>query len=84
MKLYRVVLRGMRSSIGSEPVYGCSYVVADNPTEAENIVKGYLEKNKIGFLVDRELESITLLAEEANYPNCKTQLFIKGRDYEAR
>lgn len=84
MKLYRVTLQGMRFATGSEPVYGSSFVVADNPTEAENIVKGYLEKRKLGFKGDRELDSIVLLAEESDYPDCKYQLFIKGRDYETR
>ena len=71
MKLYKVKCRGMQFS------HGFSYVVANDPTKAYEIVKKYLDKEDLGFLDDRELEIIELLAEEGDYPKCKIQLHIE-------
>ena len=78
MKLYKVFLRGMQSSF---PItYGVSYVVADNPDAAFSMVKKYLDKKDIGFVRDREMGSIELLAEEKDYPNCGNILFIQKEE----
>ena len=76
MKLYRVILQGMGYSVGTSPAYGLSYVVADNPAIAYEITKSFLDKNGIGSVSDRTLESITLLADEERY-NCKNLLFVQ-------
>ena len=74
-KLYLVKLRGMQfNPFGT--AYGISYIVAVNPNDAFMKVKLYLEDKKIGFISDRELESVTLIAEQTDYPNCKTKLYI--------
>ncbi len=66
MNLYRVKLRGMQSS-RTGIAYGDSYVLAHNPTEAYQKVREFLDKSDIGFLKDRELESLELLANTEGY-----------------
>ena len=78
MKLYRVKLRGMQHSTVSTR-YGISYVVAEDPTKAYNLVKKYVDDEDLGFSQDREMESVELLAETGGYPGCLTQLFIKEK-----
>ena len=81
-KLYRFQLKGMKGSfIGT--CYGMPYVVATNPTDAYKIVREYLDREKIGFLSDREMDSIALLAEEGDYPDCRFQLFITEASHES-
>jgi len=58
------------------PVYGCPYVVAENMNEAYKKVRKYLDERNLGFENDREMESIHLLAESEDYPNCGVQLFL--------
>jgi hypothetical protein len=45
--------------------YNKCYVVAKNTDEAYQMVKSYLEGNDVGFAHDRELKSITLIADSA-------------------
>ena len=68
MKLYRITLRNS---------YSAPYVVADNPEEAYQIVKKYLDEKDLCFREEREFHSAELLAESCDYSNCKTQLFVK-------
>lgn len=75
MKLYRVKLRGMTSESLSIS-YGYPYVIAENTDEALDKVKEYLDKRNLGFARERELDSVTLLAEEGDYPDCLIQLFL--------
>lgn len=73
-KLYKVTLRGMTYS-STGVVHGVSYVVANNPDHAHQVVKKDLEKREIGFRADREMASVELLAEDTQYPDCKTRLY---------
>lgn len=73
-KLYLVKLRGMKCS--SSITYGISYVVAVNSNDAYMKVRNYLDDNDIGFASDRELESVSLIAEQTDYPNCSTKLYL--------
>lgn len=73
-KLYLVKLRGLGSSMGVN--YKESYVVAENTEKAYDMVREYLNTNNLGFDHERELLSITLLAESGPYPDCKTLLFV--------
>ena len=83
MNLYRIKLRGMTSTIMDTNVaYGCPYVVADSADEALKIVQDFLEKEDLGYGSERVMDSIELLAEETRYPDCKIQLFIKGRNFK--
>lgn len=73
-KLYKVTLKGMTwSSTGT--IYGVSYVVAKDPTEAYDKVRVFLNKGDIGYSKDRELHTVELLAEETQYPDSKHILF---------
>jgi len=75
MKLYRVYLRGMQSKISSV-AHGRPFVVAENPQEALKKVQQYLNEKDCGFVFEREMDKIELLAEEGDYPDCKIQLFL--------
>lgn len=68
MKLYEITLRGL-----SMPRF---YVVAADPTEAEVILSKDLKQKDWGFDEDREIKTIELLAEQADYPRCKHRLLI--------
>ena len=70
MKLYKITLKGIFSNIRSP------YVVAENSDEAYQKVKDYLDKKDYGFSHERELDKIELLAEDCEYPKCKTILFL--------
>ena len=74
-KLYRIRTRLPGSFTGND--YSYFFVVAPDPTSAENQVKEYLRCKDIGFIGDREIESISLLAEGTEYPNCKTILLLE-------
>lgn len=75
MKLYRVRLKGLCSSyIGTQ--YGKPYVLAENSDKALNKVQKYLDDKDIGFSKDRVMDSIELLAEVGDYPECNIQLFL--------
>ena len=58
------------------PIYGFSYVVAENPKDAYEEVRMFLDKENLGFKVERVLDTIELLAEQDRYPECRTMLFI--------
>lgn len=74
-KLYRVVLRGMtHNMVGISR--GNSFVIAKDTAEAYQKVREYLDSKDLGFRYERELDTITLLAEEGDYPECRTQLFL--------
>jgi len=72
-KLYAVTIRGGHSATGVD--YHESFVVAESPNEAYALVRGFLDKNDLCFTDQRELDSITLLAEASRYPRCKKLLF---------
>ena len=75
MKLYRVLLRGMKSNVTGTN-YGSPYVVAEDPASAYQMVKDYVNVRDLGFHQDRELYRIELLAETGDYPECREQLFL--------
>jgi len=69
MKLYKIKIRTYKA--------GCvNYVVANNPTEAYQILRKYLDEKDYFFEKERELDNIELVAEEGDYPDCEMQLFI--------
>lgn len=77
MKLYRVKLTGIHGTTSTN--YNESFVVADNPAEAYEIVREYLNKEDIGFSRERCLDTVKLVAEQCSYPECRTMLFIKEK-----
>lgn len=64
-KLYLISTRGI----------GEFYVVANDSHQAYEKVKLWYKNNNWGA-DDGELKSVTLLAENAEYPNCKMRLFL--------
>ena len=75
MKLYRVKLRGMQTNI-TGIAYGVAYVVANDPQEAYNKVRTAVDEEDLGFRDERELSSVELLAEDAQYPQCRMRLYL--------
>jgi len=73
MKLYKVTLKGSFSNIHVD--YSENYVVANNPDEAYKKVRGFFDKEDIGFPQARELKTIELVAESEKYPDCGHILF---------
>ena len=69
-KLYFVTLRGGGNR------YKTSYVIAKDPEEAYQKVKEFLDENDLCFTNDRELSTISLLAEATDYPRCEQILFV--------
>ncbi len=74
MKLFRVNTRALPSSTGTD--YSSAYVVAPDPTAAYEIVRKYLDEKGVLFQNERTMAGIELLAEEGDYPECRTMLFI--------
>ena len=74
MKLYRVNLRGMQSSVTGVS-YGVSYVVADDAQKAYDIVREFLDEQDIGYRKDRCLESVELIAGTNTITETGTLLF---------
>ena len=69
-KLYLVKLRTYRRK------YSESYVVAKNTDAAYKKIRKFLDDNDLCFSSERELESIILLAEDTQYPDCEKVLFL--------
>lgn len=82
MRLYKVTCRGMQNSIGGQTGYGVAYVVAQNPDRAYRMVRDYLDARSIGFRYERELQSVELLAEAYDYPDCGTILHVESEQPE--
>jgi len=77
--LYLVTVRGLnRSPLKS------SYVVAEDPEAAYQTVRKHLDKEDYGFIEDRILESVKLLAETCDHgiPEIPA-LFLPEERYEA-
>jgi len=75
MKLYLVTLKGMTYS-STTVAYGTSYVIAEDAQKAVDKVQSYLNEKNIGFRRERELDSVTLLADSTQYPDCGCKLYL--------
>jgi hypothetical protein len=76
LKLYKVELKGMHKPY---QLVGTSFVVATDPTNAYDQVKGFLKERDFGFNRERELNCITLIAENNEDTLCGTLLFLPDR-----
>ncbi len=74
-KLYKITLQGLQST---KPQMNISYVIAEDPTSAYDMVREFLDDEDYGHVEDRGLQTIELVAENSNYPNCGVKLFKKG------
>lgn len=70
-KLYRVTLRGFTTDWRK-----VSYVVAQHAGEAYGKVREKIAAEDAGFVNDRELDKVELLADVAEYPPCNCRLFL--------
>lgn len=71
-KLFKVKLRGFEID---RTEYSTCYVIATHPTEAYEVVKKYLDEQDLGFEEERALQSIELIAEDDEFPECDHRLF---------
>jgi len=74
-KLYKITLKGMTYS-STGVVYGVSYAIAENPDQAYQKVKKFLDEKDLGFSKDRALDKIELIAENYQYTDCGCILYI--------
>ena len=74
MKLYLVKIKGSFSPAGND--YSEVYVLADDSNSAYYTYKNYLDKQNILFKNEREMESVTLIAETGDFPSCRKLLFL--------
>ena len=72
-KLYLVKLTGHCNPMNTD--YAQSYVVASDAEEAYRRVRDYLDQRDLMVSGDRALRSVELIAEEGDYPECRTMLF---------
>lgn len=75
-KLYQVRCRGLTNKSGSYINHGLAYVVAEDPNKAYQKVLDSLSDRGIGLSHERELDSVTLLADQAEYPDCGFTLYL--------
>jgi hypothetical protein len=68
LKLFKVDLRDYS--------FGSFYVIADNAGQAYQKVRAELDARDLGFREGRALKSVELIAEDAEYPECKTRLML--------
>ena len=76
MNLYRVTCQGMTSRFASQPAYGVAYVVAENPDAAYRKLRAELDKRDLGFVRDRALDKVELIAEASETPDCGYSLYL--------
>jgi hypothetical protein len=76
-KLYSITLKGFHSYNGK---FRSAYVVASDPTAAYKIVREWLDKRNYGFRGERELDTITLMADEYEYSDVGAMLFVAEKE----
>jgi hypothetical protein len=74
-KLYRVILRGFGGYVTGIN-YKISYVIAANPDHAYKKVREFLDTKDYGFRNDRALDKVELMAENYEYSETQTMLFL--------
>lgn len=74
-KLYKVTLKGMTINT-TGIVYGVAYSVAKTSEEAYQKVRKFLQEKDLGFSKDRELDKVELIAEEYQYTDTDSILYL--------
>jgi hypothetical protein len=69
----------MTLAIGGNIKHGISYVVAYNTDDAYERVRGFLDREDLGFGHERELEKIELMASEGRYNDTGHLLFVNDQ-----
>lgn len=65
----------MKASIAGSTIHGIALVVATNPDAAYQKLRKHLDEQDLGYGKDRELETVELIAEDCDYPDCTMRLF---------
>lgn len=73
-KLYKITCKGMTT--GSSNHFGIGYIIAEDPSNAYNKIRAYLDKEELGYSKERELDKIELIAEDISYPDCGFKLYL--------
>jgi hypothetical protein len=60
--------------------HGIAYVVAGDAGKAYALVLEDVNKRDLGFSKDRALHTVELLAEECEYTQCGTRLYVPPTD----
>jgi len=76
MRLYEVKCQGMTFGLGSKTAYGRAFVVAADAEEAYQKVRKYLDEKDLGFTYEREMDSVELIADDTDYPDCGYRLYL--------
>ena len=74
--LYRVTLKGLHASLGTNKDHGTYYVVSKNTEDAYQKVRKYLNELDYGFDRERELDKIEVIADDYFYGDANYMLFI--------
>ena len=69
-RLFRVSTRGMDVRE--------HYVVAADAGSAYQVVRSFLDQHNLGFVKDRALNKVELIAEQTDYPECKVILHFQS------
>jgi len=77
MKLFKVTCQGMNVHQSVGVTNGIAYVVAEDAAKAYQRVRDALDEFKLGFVREREMKSVELVAEEAEYPCCGFRLYTR-------
>lgn len=70
-----IKLRGLSGSHHAVD-HQINYVIANDPTEAYQKVRSWLDEKDYGFWKDRELNYIELMAEDSEFTDCGNMLFL--------
>ena len=69
MKLFKVTCRDMHNT------HGVAYVVAVDAAKAYERLRADLDARNLGTPSGREMETVELLADASDYPECGRQLY---------
>lgn len=75
-RLYLVRCKGMQTTSGGQVAYGQAFVVAENPDEAYRKLRSSLDARGLGFVKEREMQSVELVAEAIDYPDCGIIVYL--------
>jgi hypothetical protein len=67
--LYRIHLTGFIKRFSG------SYVIAENPTDAYEVVKAFLDREEYGYSSDRALSNIEVIADSDEHGDSPYMLF---------
>lgn len=76
LSLYLIKCKGMQSRISGTTAHGIAYVIAKDAGEAYKILRDDLDKRDLGFSSDRAMDTVELIAQNTEAPECGIKLYI--------